>query len=68
MIDAPEKNVKGKRKKRGAAVDDLSKGGIDGGLRFRMMVPLPVIMASYTVNDSSCIEVKVQLQQVSFAV
>lgn len=40
-MDAPEKREKGKKKRKGAT-EDLSRGGVDGGLRYTVVMPYPV--------------------------
>eukprot|EP00903_Cladosiphon_okamuranus_P010856 g10255.t2 len=42
MINAPDKRERGGKKKRKGATEDLSRGGVDGGLRYTVVMPYPV--------------------------
>ena len=74
MLGAPEKNSHGlirsnsakggSKKKRKGGTDDLSKGGIDGGLRYLMVLPFPIASVEATGRDSAGLQMTALLQKV----
>lgn len=63
-MKAGEKRVGGKGKKKSRSrAEDLGKGGVDGGLRFHLVVPFPVRYGTVITRSKDSLGIKIYIRE-----
>lgn len=67
ILDAPEKKDGGKggKKKRKGATEDVSRGGVDGGLKYLTVLPYPLAAVREVGRDNNGLRIHATLCPVS---